>query len=40
MSSVEEKMLRLVAERRVQFAEGAILEQAIKANLRGLGYGG
>ena len=36
----EEKMPRLVAELHAQFAEGAILEQAIKANLRGLGYGG
>ena len=29
-----------VAERYGQFAESAKLEQAIKANLRGLGYGG
>jgi type I restriction enzyme M protein len=36
----EEKMPRLVAELQVQFAEAAKLEQAIKANLRGLGYGG
>jgi len=36
----EEKMPRLVAELHVQFAESAKLEQAIKANLRGLGYGG
>ncbi len=36
----EEKMPRLVAELRAQFAESAKLEQAIKANLRGLGYGG
>jgi type I restriction enzyme M protein len=36
----EEKMPRLVAELHSQFAESAKLEQAIKANLRGLGYGG
>ena len=36
----EEKMPRLVAELYVQFAESAQLEQAISANLRGLGYGG
>jgi len=36
----EEKMPRLVAELNKQFAESAKLEQAIKANLRGLGYGG
>ncbi len=36
----EEKMARLVAELDGQFAEAATLEQAIKANLRGLGYGG
>ncbi len=36
----EEKMPRLVAELRAQFAESAKLEQAIEANLRGLGYGG
>jgi type I restriction enzyme M protein len=35
----EEKMPRLVAELRAQFAEGAKLEQTIKANFRGLGYG-
>jgi hypothetical protein len=29
-----------VAELHAQFAESAKLEQAIKANLRGLGYGG
>ncbi len=34
------KMPRLVAELGTQFAESARLEQAIKANLRGLGYGG
>ena len=36
----EEKMPRLVAELHAQFAESAKLEQAIKANLRGLDYGG
>ena len=36
----EQKMSRLVAELNAQFAESAKLEQAIKANLRGLGYGG
>ena len=36
----EEKMSRLVAELRAQFAESARLEEAIKANLKGLGYGG
>ena len=36
----EEKMPGLVAELHAQFAESAKLEQAIKANLRGLGYGG
>lgn len=36
----EEKMPRLVAELHAQFAESAKLEQAIKLNLRGLGYGG
>jgi len=35
----EEKMMRLVAELKGQFAESAKLEQAIKANLKGLGYG-
>jgi type I restriction enzyme M protein len=34
----EEKMPRLVAELNAQFAESEKLEQAIKANLRGLGY--
>ena len=37
---LEEKMPRLVAELKGQFAESAKLEQAIKANPRGLGYGG
>ena len=36
----EQKMPRLVAELNVQFAESAKLERAIKANLKGLGYGG
>ena len=35
----EEKMPRLVSELHAQFAESAKLEQAIKANLKGLGYG-
>jgi type I restriction enzyme M protein len=35
----EEKMPRLVVELHAQFAESAKLEQAIKANLSGLGYG-
>ncbi len=35
----EEKMARLVAELNGQFAESTKLEQAIKANLAGLGYG-
>lgn len=34
----EEKMPRLVAELHAQFAESEKLEQAIKANLRGIGY--
>jgi type I restriction enzyme M protein len=36
----EEKMPRLVAELHSQFAESAKLEQAIKTNLKELGYGG
>lgn len=40
MNPVEGKMARLVAELRQQFAESAKLEQIIKANVRGLGYGG
>jgi type I restriction enzyme M protein len=36
----EEKIPRLVAELQAQFVESATLERAIKANLRGLGYGG
>ena len=39
MKPFEEKMKRLVAKRQRQFAESAKLEQAIKANLKGLGYG-
>lgn len=35
----EEKMARLVSELTSQFAESAKLEKAIKANLKGLGYG-
>ena len=37
--SFEEKMTHLVAELHAQFVESAKLEQAIKANLTGLGYG-
>lgn len=40
MKTFEEKMPRLVAELKAQFAEAEKLEQAIKANLRGLCYGG
>lgn len=40
MKHHNEKMPRLVAERQGQFAESAKLKLAIKANLRGLGYGG
>jgi type I restriction enzyme M protein len=36
----EEKMQRLVAQLREQQAEGAKLDKAIAANLKGLGYGG
>jgi len=36
----EEKMPRLVAELNAQFAESAKLETTIRANMRGLGYGG
>jgi type I restriction enzyme M protein len=35
----EKKMPRLVAELYSQFTESARLEKAIKANLKGLGYG-
>jgi type I restriction enzyme M protein len=34
----EEKMPRLMAELQAQFAESAKLEQAIKANLKGIGF--
>jgi type I restriction enzyme M protein len=40
MHDIEEKRPRIVAELQAQFAESASLKQAIKANLRGLGYGG
>ncbi len=40
MKNFEEKIPSLVPELRAQFAESAKLEQAIKHNLRGLGYGG
>ena len=33
-------MKRLVAELNAQFAETAMMEKLIKANLKGLGYGG
>ena len=36
----DEKMQRLVSELNAQFSESAKLEKAIKANLKGLGYGG
>jgi len=36
----EAKMPRLVAELHAQFSESAKLEKAIRANLKGLGYGG
>ena len=39
-SILQDSPKRLVAELHAQFAESAKLEQAIKANLRGLGYGG
>ena len=39
MRSFECGSLRVVAELQAQFAESAKLEQAIKSNLRGLGYG-
>lgn len=35
-----QRVPRLVAELHAQFAGSAKLEQAIKANLKGLGYGG
>ena len=37
--SAAEPQPRLIVERHVQFAESAKREQAITANLRGLGYG-
>jgi type I restriction enzyme M protein len=40
MNCCEEKMPRLVAGLQTQFEESAKLEQVIKANLRGVGYGG
>jgi type I restriction enzyme M protein len=38
--NIEEKKLSSEAQLQSQFAESAKLEQAIQANLRGLGYGG
>ncbi len=38
MNPFKEKMPRLVAKLRAQFAESAKLEQAIKHNLECLGY--
>ena len=35
----EEKMVRLVAELNTQFLESKKLDQAITANLKGLGFG-
>jgi type I restriction enzyme M protein len=40
MHDFEEKTLGFVGELSAQFRESAKLEQAIKVNLRGLGYGG
>lgn len=40
MKVFEEKMTRFVAELNTKFAKSAKLEKAIKANLKGLGYGG
>jgi hypothetical protein len=40
MIIAEEKMPRLVAELHALFAESVKLEEGIRANLRGLGYGG
>lgn len=37
-SASETVMLRRVAELHAQFAESAKLEEAIRANLKGLGY--
>ena len=38
MKLIEKKMPRLVAELSAQFDESAKLEEAIKANLTGLGF--
>lgn len=40
MKTFEEKVPCLVAELRAQFGESAKPEQAIKANVRGLGHDG
>lgn len=40
MSPFEQNMPCLVTELHAQFPESAKLEQAIEANVRGLGYGG
>ena len=40
MKPFEEKIKPLVVDLNGRFAESAKLEQAIKANLRGLSYGG
>jgi hypothetical protein len=40
MIGAEDNMLKLVAGLHAQIAGSAQLEQAIKAKLRGLGYGG
>jgi hypothetical protein len=40
MNLAHETMPRLVSELQAQFAEAAKREQAIQANMRGLGYGG
>jgi len=39
VKSLESRLPRLVAALHAQFAESAKLEQAINANLKGLGYG-
>ena len=39
MKFLKSRLPRLVSEPHAQFAESAKLEQAIKASLRGLGYG-
>ncbi|MEN9283141.1 MAG: hypothetical protein RLZZ179_634 [Verrucomicrobiota bacterium] len=38
MKGHTEKMPRLIAELQAEFAESAKLDQAINANLRGLGF--